>query len=313
MADWPRLPDDVDPKDVDYEKMRYQGRVNAFVEHLKAQDAADAAMEKADWDAEYANDKAFQQSLLDATKGAIDRAKARAELIEKAALAVGTIYAGVLGTTFSITEKQMPIRGIVPSVFLAFAIAAAMVYLAYLTRPPGVDPLELHSSHVESQRRRINYFVTWVSATIFHRSYWLRSAVVSLAFGVAFLPLPFIHIPDDEPANELETQTAVSAAEKSPEPTATLVPWPSPQKFENASLTRILYQAEVNEVATQRQAALTTTSPAAINESDWIWAAVVTAAVLTFVIPGIYGVVDRKDGKGTVVPTLQPPGQPGSA
>jgi hypothetical protein len=156
----------------------------------------------------------LHKAYIEAAKASVDRLQRRAELLQGAAVAIGTLYTGMFGYFFitadadaatQITDR-LETRGIIPVVFLGATIMLAMASIAFRT-PPGkggaaTNPAEV-LPYVESERNR---FVGWVT----HASWWQillnQLSVVSLGFAVATLPIAFITDLDNSTAFERTAQ-----------------------------------------------------------------------------------------------------------
>ncbi len=195
---WPPFPstpaDDAQWKD--YLTALYTGQVKAVTDRLAADASLNADREKAAWTNEYALAQAVQQAYLDVTKAALDRARAGATFVQVAASAVATIYGALLALQFSVsanTPRALPPWGVGPALFLGLAIALAAVYLAYIQtndRVPGPTP---HAFLGAWQQERLEAFSRWTATAALLRASYLHASVVSLACGVAFLPLTYIN------------------------------------------------------------------------------------------------------------------------
>jgi hypothetical protein len=235
-------------------------------------DGAAAAAAKAEADAQAATqatrvdyDKAYYQAMLDTAKGAPDRWRSAAELVQKAAAAVGTLYAAILGGAATVSGHPLPVRGVFPAVFLGLAIAMSTVYVAYSTRGTPLQGFRPATSPPERMRARLNQFLTAIHESVERRVYWLRASVLALGMGVLLLPAPFIAFSPPSPPN-LDSQ----------------YPWPDPPTVSDpamASVVSIVYKAKVDERAAERQRAV-----AAIDATaslwTWTWLAVVGLAVV---------------------------------
>jgi hypothetical protein len=143
----------------------------------------------------------------------------------------------------------LPLRGTIPAVFLGLAIALATAYLALLTHPP--NPSDQDDSTAwptgggtvrEDAQERTGSYIEYVRATTRQRSNLLTAGVVSLGLGVAFLPVAFLDLGAGGKATP-----AIS--------------WPSgPTQVASPELLKILYQAQVAEVAQQRKSQSTSPS-----------------------------------------------------
>jgi hypothetical protein len=192
-----------DSKDLlEFKKLRYQAELDIY----KANHAASIALAKAEeakafWQNEYTQAQAVQAAYLDVGKGALDRAAARAEFVQKAAAAVSTAYAGILALTYTATSTAtsrnvLPVRGLVPAFFLGLSIALVAAYLSFLTKvgqtvqapETGIVPFD--------QLQRRNDFLEWTRRPTQKRLYALQVAILSLALGALLLPLPFLNMAD---------------------------------------------------------------------------------------------------------------------
>lgn len=205
---WPPFPETVpDDPQLEFKKILYQAQVDAAVARYQAaragattQAAADTERSQAAWSNEYALAQAVQDAYLDVAKSAIDRAQSRAQFIQTAAAAISTAYAAFLALSFKVdstspTAQPLPVQGVLATVFLGLAIALATVYLAYLTKHDPVAGLAAAPSLGEYQARRVVAFIQWVTVPILSRVYFLHAAVVSLAVGVALLPVAYLQLP----------------------------------------------------------------------------------------------------------------------
>lgn len=261
---WPEPPPDDAPSAA--EKV-FEAQVGARGRRI---DAA-IARRKANQDADIAQNAEFQKALLDVAKAGIDRSRANAETVQKAAGAIGTIYTGILGVTFSVTSRPLPTRGVLPAAFLGIAVALSTAYLAYMSRRPdmSVNALDAGRTGLAGQFERVSFLLRWVRRTVRRRAWLLRSSVIGLALGVVLLPVPFVSwgghaatVPDTPP-------------------------WPSSAPAGlSPDLQKIRYQAEVDEVAKLRTAR-------SAAPDDTVFTIAVFAAGLALVALG--GAVARED------------------
>ncbi len=177
--------------DKELEKALYEARLGAITNQL-AEMADSTKAGKANYDTQ---SQAILGAYLEVAKGQLDRSTARAEFVEKAAGTIATLYTGILAFTYSadLTKgKAFPSVGIAPTIFLGLAIVFAMFYLAYLTRP---DPFKTTVSSGLLPQQLINErndFISWAANSVFQRAPWLQTAVLSLGFGVIFLPVVYL-------------------------------------------------------------------------------------------------------------------------
>lgn len=187
QLNWPTPPDNV----TDETKDLYQ----AELEVVKNQPAILAEREQAARASYDALNQAVFNAYLEVAKGHIDRTTARAEFIEKAAGTIATLYTGILAFTYNADTskgKVFPAIGISPTIFLGLSIFFAMFYLAYIRHPQRLQvssPSGLLPQHLINER---NDFITWVTDSILQRAPWLQTAVISLGFGVIFLPIVYL-------------------------------------------------------------------------------------------------------------------------
>jgi hypothetical protein len=203
--------------------------------------------------------------------------------VRTAAAAIATIYAAVLGLAFS-ANKPLPPRGLVPAIFLGLAIVLATVYTAFPLRqkPKRKYPVESPSPEAYTAT-----FIWWITDRVFHKAFALRAAVISLGFGVLFLPSAFLSL-----GAPIATTPALPA-------------WPPPPNVQSTELQQILYKAQVDEAAAQRQAKLDATPT---ESAPGLYAAAIVCLALVFAIPGFLGFVDRRrDREPQALRTVQPP------
>ncbi|KDE11631.1 hypothetical protein ACWEQV_28410 [Rhodococcus aetherivorans] len=180
-------------------KKREQERVRLELERDLAEKERELALEKATtdfqmagWTAEYELRKLFHQSLYDASKGSIERARDSAKFVQTAAAAIGTIYIGVLGVSFSVTDNSLPLRGIFAPLFLGMAVAFSGFYLAFLT-PASESTLPGPAGTLQNQQmHRLIFFANWVNRATGQRRYFIQASVMSLAVGLVFIVAPFV-------------------------------------------------------------------------------------------------------------------------
>ncbi len=242
---------------------------------------------KADLDQAAANqatkvsyDLEYYKALLALGQGALDRSRSAAQLVQGSAATIGTLYGAVLGVTFSVSDRQLPFRGIAPAVFLGLAIALSSVYVAYMRGPASVQLQALHSSPPERLQRRLNNFFSIISTVVQRRSYWLRSSVIALGVGVVLLPLPFLSF-------------GGSSTPVSPQSLNAAYPWPTPPADRRiTALDQTVFKAQVAEIAAQRQQAL---APSAQDPAAWIWLVLMSGGVgLVLAIPAVGNRIRRR-------------------
>jgi len=245
----------------------------------------DIAHKKALIDAEIAADRAYQQGQIDVAKDSITRARSGAEKVQTAASAIITIYTGLLGFAFAISEHPLPARGLIPALLAGLAIVLSTAYLAYLTEPHELVDPEPHGARREMARRRLRSFMDWTHRTSMERSYLLRSSVLALAFAVATLPAPFVTIKGEPEQNAAATASVNSAT---PNPA---VGWPPYPGGDNGTpkLREVLYAAQVREAEELRKVARTEAQEGSTivdDESEkWWWLGFGLAFLATLGLP----------------------------
>ncbi len=226
-------------------------------------------------------DTSYFQAVLDIEKGAIERSRSAADLVQKAAAAIGGLYTGVLGVSFSVTNKPLPPQGFIPAIFLGLAIALSTAYVAYVSKPSDVSLNPLHTSPPMRMQRHINNFFRIVSSAVQRRGYWIRASVLALGVGVITLPAPFLAVPSfGAQSGQANSNSAQIDLDKE-------YPWPSPPAASNLGgtiLESILYKAQVEEVAAKRKDAKT--APREPDMAPWIVVALLLG-VAVFGIPFI--------------------------
>lgn len=195
------------------------------------------ARAKADIDAGIAVEQAYYTAVLEVARGAVERARASAELVQKASAAIVTLYTGILALAFSVAERPLPGKALFAAVLLGAAVVLSTAFLAYL--PDGDAERERRAitdaDGATLGERLTNAFARWTRRTALQRARLLRASVAALAAAVVLLPAPFVTLGEREPA-------------------ADPIAWPQPPAGTAADLElrRILYTAQVAEAAEQR-------------------------------------------------------------
>jgi hypothetical protein len=165
-------------------------------EHQNALDsAADTAaseLQKSHWESEFSLARLFHEKTTELAAASVERSRDSAKYVQTAAAWIATLYTGLLALVFSVTENPLPSRGIYAAVFLGLSVALAVAYLAFIASPRHLLMWDGGSSLSESQLNRTGFFVKWVNASVRERRWAIRASVISLAFGVAFIPAAFV-------------------------------------------------------------------------------------------------------------------------
>lgn len=261
----------------------------AKLELRKKRTDQEIARAKAEADVDLAVEQEYYKAVIEVAKGSIERVRASAQTVQSAAAAVGTIYTGVLALAFSAADAPLPSRALFAAVFLALAMALSTAYLAYLPDPPretdeppdggpprpardgaGGSDGESQAAPVEPPQRLTNLFVEWTKGAALQRAPWLRASVVALAVAVVLLPAPFVTLEGDDSGSADAAEVASSSD------------WPKPEDVPDGSveLQRILYRAQVEEVAAARK------QPVAAETSDEWWWVISIVGAFAIVVAG---------------------------
>jgi len=224
-------------------KLLFEGQVEA--RNKRIQEEIDTRQLHLQTD--HTNLAAFHEKVGSLALASVERSRAGAETVQRAAAAIATLYAASLGLAFSVTSRPLPLRGILAPLFLGIAIVLASAYLAYVG-PTDHDPIPAPAGGLAPEPRalaRTRTLLSLVETVVDRRSYWLRASVIALGCGVLALPAPFLLARTGEPA------------------VASAPDWPTaPDRTDRFG--EILYQAEVAEVAAARMKAAS--QPA---QDDW--------------------------------------------
>lgn len=254
VVDWPYQEsgaEKVFEAQVEATKSQHAALVERETEREKAELAAEAAeqqamrdLAKASADADNANLLHFSETLASFAISSVDRARAGAEVVQKASAAIATLYTGLLAFVFAVGENPLPTRGVLAPIFLGLAVVLSTAYIAYLGPVSGETPGPAPTEGLETAvMERLNASIRASSKTAVRRSWTLRASVLALGVGLSFVALPFITL--GSPTQGGSTSTAA-------DPPA----WPTPQSGIPWTLNRILYTAQVQEIAEARQSAL---------------------------------------------------------
>lgn len=216
------------------------------IESFKAQ-VTEAATRRGAYDvALHESHAAVEAAQIDVLKSSVERARDSGKTIQTAATGIATLYTGAAALVFSVSDKKpLPLRGILPVLFLGAAIIFATVYLAWLGPASRVGPFPVTNDATGLRIERVKWFNNWVSLSILKKAWALRLATLYLAAGLVFLPVAFVAV---DPTATESTETVASGGSK------TLPSWPDRPSVDDG-INRILFKAQVSEVATARQEA----------------------------------------------------------
>jgi hypothetical protein len=194
---WPELPalTDNDPQ-FQTMKILYQAKVDLALYTERVALERETEKGKVIWAKNSALEQAVYTAYVDSAKEAIGQAIVRAQFVQTAAGASGGFYTAILGLAFGASARTVPIRAIMPAVFLGLSIFLAMIYLAFLTRGKALQVSTVKGSVASQNFVRLNDFIRWASEAVYRRVAFLHAAVACFAFGVLFLPIAFMDIGD---------------------------------------------------------------------------------------------------------------------
>lgn len=195
------------------------------------------------------------ESMADVAVGSVQRAVDGATFLEKASAALAVLYTGIAALLVA-KDTPIPIRGVIPTFFFGVAVVCAAYYLAFIGgRHKVAQAPMVNDNPLQDAKTRIDNLVVWTRAVTGARAHGLRAGVLSLAFGLAFMPVAFVHVTD--PGGPADIAYAVGLATRpTPTPTpdpkaapsaAPAVQWPLPQAISPAYLSGLLYQAQLAE------------------------------------------------------------------
>jgi hypothetical protein len=203
----PNLPEDL-PK---AEKVaaitaRYERKLDAWLETWKqaaADSAQDIATQVAQEDAEQTAESALHKAIHDAyvatTQSSLDRALTRMNVVTASVGAIATIYTGLLALVYAAKPgegEKLSLVGIVPALFLGLSLFLVTVYAAMFRKAHGAMTLLPTGLGGQIAEERLTTFMSWCFGGIWARAWALHAGIVSLGFGLATLPLPFVASPD---------------------------------------------------------------------------------------------------------------------
>jgi hypothetical protein len=137
--------------------------------------------------------EAVHNGYVTVTQGSLDRAVQRATYVTTAAGAVATLYTAILAARFSASHPPSA-RSIIPALFVGGAVAFSTWYMAFLrghTRKQNLLPAGSGGNIAET---RLLDFMEWTFSGVLARAWSLRLSVISLALGLALLPIGFIQL-----------------------------------------------------------------------------------------------------------------------
>lgn len=188
----------------DFAKLRYGQDLAAWMEEWKqevAEAAAQATLRASRADADRAAEVTLVKSMHDAyvatTQSSLDRALTRVNVVTTSIGAVITIYTGLLALVYAAEPgkgKALSVAAIIPALFLALALLLVTIYAAMFKRSVTVGPLLPTGVGGQLAEMRLIMFMKWCFAGVLARSWALHAGIVSMGWGIATLPLPFVQL-----------------------------------------------------------------------------------------------------------------------
>jgi hypothetical protein len=245
---WPTTKDDNVPV-ADRAKVVFDAKVAAASENLKAhlqretddlkaQRDETSAYRAAEAQGDIANLQAFFNTMSSLAVGAVDRARGGAELVQKAAASVATVYTGILALVFSVTNNPLPARALLAPIFLGTAVALSTAYIAYLSPSNTLVEVDIPEGFEPIVYARLQAIIDTTTKLVKRRSPLLRASVFALGVGLFSIVMPFVTLP-------LVSTTEPPVIASSPD-------WPSPASVKDPEFSKTLYAARVKEVADAR-------------------------------------------------------------
>ena len=235
---------------------------------------------KAEYDTDLEIHKQTMLAILEVTKGSIARSHDTADFVQKVATALAAAYTTLLAVVFSIKDNPLPSRGFIPTLFLGLAAALATAYLAFLTRSQDVQVSMGSGVPRANSVRKVTTFINWTNEAIYRRAHFLRAAVVSLLFGILFLPSAVVTFSRPPAASAVGTASPSPAvADAAAEPTPSWPPPIGPIRAAQLELYKAQLEAHVNSLAEATPAVAPT-----VEEDDGtdplMWTLAILAGIL---------------------------------
>lgn len=236
---------------------------------------------KSEYDTDLEIHKQTMLAILEVTKGSITRSHDTADFVQKVATALATAYTTLLAIVFSIKDNPLPSRGFIPTLFLGLAAALATAYLAFLTRSQDVQVAMGTGVPRANSLRKVTTFINWTNEAIYRRAYFLRAAVVSLLFGILFLPAAVITLGPSQAAASGDASASASPATAGASPAAT-PGWPMPAASSEAAQLE-LYKAQLQAHVASLASAAPAAAPTATKDDQTdplLWTLAIVAGIL---------------------------------
>lgn len=173
------------------------GRASASAQELFKARVAEAAQRRAAFDtANHESRVAVEAAQIAVLTSTIERGRDGAKTIQTASTAIAALYSGVVGVVFSVADKRpMPLRGVLPVMFLGAAIIFSTAFLAWFGSTGWTRGFPTSPSDATGLRTaRVGWLNDWVSLGVLRKAWTLRLATLSLACGLVFLPAAFVPV-----------------------------------------------------------------------------------------------------------------------
>jgi len=137
--------------------------------------------------------QAVHGAYLAVAQSSLDRAVQRATYVATAAGAIGTLYTAILAARYTV-HHQAPARSILPALFIGAAVAFSTWYMAFLRGHTRNQQLLLSGTGGSVAETRLLDFMEWTFSGVLARAWSLRVSVISLALGLALLPVGLVQL-----------------------------------------------------------------------------------------------------------------------
>jgi hypothetical protein len=203
-AQSPELPTGITAGQDEYAKLRYNEELEAWLETWKQQVSTDAvaaalkaSREDTDRAAETVSVKSIQDAYIAVTQSSLDRSLTRVNVVTTSVSAIITVYTGLLALVYAAKPgngKVLTPVAVIPALFLGLALLLITVYAALFRGSLKMGTLLPTGMGGQIAEIRLITFMRWCFAGVLARTWALHAGIVSLGFGVATLPMPFINL-----------------------------------------------------------------------------------------------------------------------
>ncbi len=186
----------------------WKAQVGAFYSEWNAREREGTNQAVADRSVQGLVLQALLNGYVTVSQASLDRAVSRGTYVTTAASAIATAYTALLGASYTSAQNGTRLAGtaLIPAIFLGLAIAFSVAYIAFLKQSRPTRPLLAVIGDDGANRlyniaengsaldldERLERFCEWTYGGVRDKWGFLHMAVYSLAFGVGFLPVPFL-------------------------------------------------------------------------------------------------------------------------